>query len=224
MGRYSSGQRGQTVNLLASAYRGSNPLLPTSFSFLALFFSVFSLVAPLSAWAGPIPDEEYEVYSAALSQLSSQGKIGSKLFVINETTKPSFYTRMDREKWSALFQNQLGIPPEPVLADDFIRKNGKPFSFENKFSGIQAAIFKIPVVSGQEAEISWGEFSTTYPEANGLIELSRVGLDKNKTKALLYVGVTFGKEVTNYVLVLAKGQGGWAIAHQVIRSLTPRMQ
>src|SRR5262249_40065877 len=29
-GRYPSGQRGQTVNLLANAFRGSNPLLPTT--------------------------------------------------------------------------------------------------------------------------------------------------------------------------------------------------
>jgi hypothetical protein len=29
MGRYSSGQRGQTVNLLAPAFKGSNPFLPT---------------------------------------------------------------------------------------------------------------------------------------------------------------------------------------------------
>ena len=29
MGRYPSGQRGQTVNLLAYAYAGSNPALPT---------------------------------------------------------------------------------------------------------------------------------------------------------------------------------------------------
>ena len=31
-GRYPSGQRGQTVNLLAYAFGGSNPPLPTSFS------------------------------------------------------------------------------------------------------------------------------------------------------------------------------------------------
>ncbi len=31
MGRYPSGQRGQTVNLLAYAYAGSNPALPTIF-------------------------------------------------------------------------------------------------------------------------------------------------------------------------------------------------
>ena len=31
MGRYSSGQRGQTVNLLASAFVGSNPTRPTLF-------------------------------------------------------------------------------------------------------------------------------------------------------------------------------------------------
>jgi hypothetical protein len=30
MGRYPSGQRGQTVNLLAYAYAGSNPALPTT--------------------------------------------------------------------------------------------------------------------------------------------------------------------------------------------------
>ena len=32
MGRYPSGQRGQTVNLLAYAYAGSNPALPTTFN------------------------------------------------------------------------------------------------------------------------------------------------------------------------------------------------
>ena len=31
MGRYQSGQMGQTVNLLAHAYGGSNPSLPTFF-------------------------------------------------------------------------------------------------------------------------------------------------------------------------------------------------
>ena len=31
MGRYSSGQRGQTVNLMAHAFEGSNPSLPTIF-------------------------------------------------------------------------------------------------------------------------------------------------------------------------------------------------
>ena len=36
MGRYPSGQRGQTVNLLAYAYAGSNPALPTTFIFKVL--------------------------------------------------------------------------------------------------------------------------------------------------------------------------------------------
>jgi hypothetical protein len=31
LGRYSSGQRGQTVNLLTNVYEGSNPSLPTGF-------------------------------------------------------------------------------------------------------------------------------------------------------------------------------------------------
>ena len=35
MGRYPSGQRGQTVNLLASAFGGSNPSLPTVFAHIA---------------------------------------------------------------------------------------------------------------------------------------------------------------------------------------------
>ena len=35
-GRYPSGQRGQTVNLLADAFGGSNPPLPTTFSGVSL--------------------------------------------------------------------------------------------------------------------------------------------------------------------------------------------
>lgn len=32
LGRYSSGQRGQTVNLLTYVFTGSNPVLPTTHS------------------------------------------------------------------------------------------------------------------------------------------------------------------------------------------------
>ena len=35
MGRYQSGQLGQTVNLLAHAFGGSNPSLPTFFLYIA---------------------------------------------------------------------------------------------------------------------------------------------------------------------------------------------
>ena len=35
MGRYQSGQMGQTVNLLAYAYGGSNPSLPTQIAAVA---------------------------------------------------------------------------------------------------------------------------------------------------------------------------------------------
>ena len=34
VGRFPSGQRGQTVNLLAFAFEGSNPSLPTTFTFI----------------------------------------------------------------------------------------------------------------------------------------------------------------------------------------------
>ena len=36
MGRYRSGQPGQTVNLLTYVFIGSNPILPTTFSFREL--------------------------------------------------------------------------------------------------------------------------------------------------------------------------------------------
>ena len=35
MGRYQSGQLGQTVNLLAYAFVGSNPALPTTYKILS---------------------------------------------------------------------------------------------------------------------------------------------------------------------------------------------
>ena len=38
-GRYSSGQRGQTVNLLVFTFTGSNPVLPTKFILLDFFFA-----------------------------------------------------------------------------------------------------------------------------------------------------------------------------------------
>ena len=44
MGRYQSGQLGQTVNLLAHAFVGSNPALPTFFVFKKMIAEVAQLV------------------------------------------------------------------------------------------------------------------------------------------------------------------------------------
>ena len=51
-GVYPSGQRGQTVNLLAYAFRGSNPLTPTSLSDL-LRQTCFDGLVPSFDWAIP---------------------------------------------------------------------------------------------------------------------------------------------------------------------------
>ncbi len=64
MGRYPSGQRGQTVNLLAYAYAGSNPALPTIFIIndlqiaqpfkrLSLFFVAVHLLCTFEARPPP---------------------------------------------------------------------------------------------------------------------------------------------------------------------------
>ena len=44
MGKYQSGQMGQTVNLLAHAFGGSNPSLPTKF-FNRLVFEICGIIA-----------------------------------------------------------------------------------------------------------------------------------------------------------------------------------
>ena len=59
MGKYQSGQMGQTVNLLAYAFGGSNPSLPTklkrgSFQKLPLFFyPLKSIVNSTGQWSEP---------------------------------------------------------------------------------------------------------------------------------------------------------------------------
>ncbi len=47
LGRYSSGQRGQTVNLLFFNFAGSNPALPTSIQNLLLIFGFKRKKIPL---------------------------------------------------------------------------------------------------------------------------------------------------------------------------------
>ena len=229
VGRYSSGQRGQTVNLLALPTEVrilSCP--PLFFSCPPVFFRRFFLSIAVAGWvfssapaqAAPeaVPQEEYEVYSAALAQMGSfEGLPNPELFVIRPKTASAASLQMDKGVWARIFKQQFGIPADSAVIADFIQKNGEPAPLENRFSGLRAVF-----LDSAEEQVDWGLFREKHPKASGLTELSRVGFDRAKKKALVYVSVTLGSEVTSYSLFLVKGAGGWAIVHQTIRSLSPR--
>ncbi len=107
------------------------------------------------------------------------------------------------------------------LVADFISKNQNEQPLDSIFSGHP----EIKVLSQEElsqifatpgAQAGWNEFHARYPNAGGMITVSRIGYDPSHTHALLEVGMG-SAPLAGYgeYLLLEKVSGNW----QVIKNL-----
>ena len=66
-------------------------------------------------------------------------------------------------------------------------------------------------------EGGWNRFYSEYPKSKGIIELSQVAFNANRTRALLYYGASFdfGKGGIGYYILLKKITDKWIIDKKV---------
>lgn len=165
-------------------------------------------------------DHEYKVYSDTLLQLG-EGKLRIKkdVLVIRKET------RLSGDVKSAEAYNFLKKDFGELIDDDLIHEfaaiNSKNIELQNKFSKdlnviliskeSEDKIFK-PIDGG------WKRFYSEYPGSSGIIELSRVAFNADKTKALLYYGSNFdsGKGGIGYYILLKKQENEWVIQRKVM--------
>ena len=105
------------------------------------------------------------------------------------------------------------------------------FSNQNHTSTSLAAKFEVPVkyqlVSASDVDRlfrsprGWQQFYSRFPEAKGLISLSRVGFSSTKAEALVHVSIGCDFTCRNGKLIfLAKRKGRWYIQSRMITYLS----
>ncbi|MBU7038781.1 MAG: hypothetical protein HXS52_12690 [Theionarchaea archaeon] len=105
------------------------------------------------------------------------------------------------------------------MIDDFIDKNGKSYPLEDSFDIRKKVLLLEPDESREIFKDSsgWSEFYSRYPDAQGILTLSRVGFNADMSKALVYLGGQcdwlFG---AGFYVLLVKKDGEWSIQGEIM--------
>ena len=184
--------------------------------FLLLSFLLVALLVPTQLFAEGITDEEYLVYSAALSDFKENNK--PTMFVIKDTTTgkeemgPSSVKYFEENSLYASMM-QYDVELDQGMIDDYNRKNAKEYPLAKNISVSQ----KIILVSEEDMDYifwggggGWDEFYSRYPGSTGTITLSRVGFNSSGDMAFMYMGnQSHYKAGAGLLMLFAKEDGKW---------------
>lgn len=160
-------------------------------------------------------DEDYAIFSGALYELPGFQKADS-MIILDRTASGyapglSAVTRVNSGN-EAFYKD---VPEE--VQDDLNSRNKSRVQID--VSKIKAP-FKALSLSDEEAESlfnrknGWAEFHQKYPTTRGLLAISRPGINRERNRALLYIGASCGPVCGGGVLVLlSKADGKWKVVN-----------
>lgn len=169
---------------------------------LALLFCV---CVPAQNSPGEYSDPDaYEIYSLLLPREQSYGFAKGTL-VIQQETLP---VKLD----------DCGFAPEAVTAfkdaiEDYKRRTEpmflqRKFEIENPYELVDTETIGTLI-----NDYNWNDFYKRYPDSGGVIRMSAVGFNRQKTLAIVYMGSTCGSQcgLRDFHL-LKKIDGRWKLA------------
>ena len=145
--------------------------------------------------------DAYEVYAAILpSEWPLRVAHAKQLVIRRETRSFQMCLKPDTE-----IQARFG----PAIAD-YIRQNEKKWLLQPRFSFASPYQFFEGSFDAVLKQGGWDEYYRRYPESGGLIELSAVGFNVDKTVAVVYMGHSCGPLCGGGTFhVLEKVDGKW---------------
>jgi hypothetical protein len=166
-------------------------------------------------------DEDYKVYSDLLMQLNPDAK-GNGVFVIHQLTNVDFIFRPDNIKAAKdHMKKEFGGYFIYELIEDFFKVNSKQKILQLKFAkGLSVVLVSEKEVNAifKNIDDGWERFYAKYPRAIGLMGMSVVAFNAEKTKALFYY-----EEISDflagagYYVLMIKQDDRWVI-HEKVRS------
>ncbi|HKS30416.1 MAG TPA: hypothetical protein VJS44_21500 [Pyrinomonadaceae bacterium] len=182
-------------------------------------------MATASAPARPleIEEEEYAVYSVMINDALKEGReqekrkdAAERVLIINDN--PSLWQGFVADESKTFFEELKNSSPElePETLNDLQIKGKETQRLERKFS----LNIKYIIVKDEEIEAlfkdnvmgGWEAFHRKYPKSSGILSLSRVGFNSDKTQAIVYKGWSCGGLCGGggYIL-LKKKKGVWVV-------------
>jgi hypothetical protein len=185
------------------------------FTFLALCLAACSSppAPPPTSAAGQGDAEEQAVYAALI-----QAMFPADMLVLMDTTATA------AEGSGGLDQTLRGVlqnmpPVSAPTVDNFKARNGAVSPLRSDMQ------LGLPYVLLSQAELNaifainqdgWGVFHGRYPQADGILTLSRAGFDDRFEQALVYAGYRRqGPGGAGYYVLLKKITGTWTIEQKV---------
>lgn len=165
-----------------------------------------------------ISKEEYAVYSAAINKMFAGGKVTFdtqakvELLVIadHNITTLRAYSPQNLD-WGRL----------PELSEetfnDFIQKNKEVQKLKDNFKiELKRTLIKKDEIEliFKDRENGWEKFYKSFPDSGGYIGLSRVGFDKRKQQAIVYMEHNCRDLcASGHFLLLKKAEEGWVMVN-----------
>ena len=159
-----------------------------------------------------LTNEEYAVYDTVIKSLYQTESI--ELIVINDHTATDLAPGETLEQAMQYVQDNMEQVIDPETLADYKNQNQKSIQLEESFSLDIPYILLTETQSNQilDATNNWDNFNQTYPNAQGIMTLSRVGFNAGRDQAVLYIGNRAGLGTGEgfYVFLTKEGEE-WAI-------------
>ncbi|MDT5122012.1 MAG: hypothetical protein QOC96_1494 [Acidobacteriota bacterium] len=169
-----------------------------------------------AATISPDTADDYAVYSTVLAE---------KRYINEHTKQVVIEDETDDEKEISIALNKSLNEIIPKAAQstiaDYISKNKEPQHLDNLF---KLKVERVLVSASEIKEIfenhhieGWKIIAERYPDSLGLITLSRIGFNPERTQALVHVGIGCGGSCGegNFFL-LAKESGVWKVQKKIM--------
>lgn len=157
--------------------------------------------------------EECQIHSAVIDSFND--RYGSEsLLIVNETRIGNVSPRNDPDKVIQFLRKKLPDGMSAEIVDDFQEKNLHSVKLKDCFK----VNMKYALVGKDELQTvgDWDEFYKKYP-GSGIVELSRVGFNKELTQAVVYVSSTNGsRSGWGYYVFLTKENSSWQIRQRTL--------
>jgi hypothetical protein len=159
---------------------------------------------------GTIADEQ-EVLRACLTLLH----LGERQ-VVRSLTRSGLQVPADERMLDFLRENLQGLDGETMT--DFLTKNRVPYAIE---PDLNSGGRLLCVGDDEFGHIfrdrdGWARFRRQFPESDGTLRFSRVGLDRDVTQAMLYAGQQFDWNIgSGGFWLFSKLDGEWTQAGRV---------
>jgi hypothetical protein len=159
--------------------------------------------------------EQYKVYSDVLVGMKST----NDYLVIRKSMTWGTGNQTD-EQLTNLLKSRFSERISDDVIQDFLKVNKKDVILENNFNkNIKIVLLSKEEESTFEGSNFWSRFYSKYPKSGGLISLSRVGFNKDRTKALLqYVETSGDLSGSGYYILLKKQGNNWVIQQKFMNS------